>query len=272
MTDRLVITLVALAVGCNRAPPAPSTEADTRRPPSASGDAAAAVVTAPDAGTPTDCTKLLGPLRSKVDSAYSAKEPVGPYEKAIDLWPGVPAECRSGEWYVLGAKLLAWGRRGTRLEASGVVLETRDQALAEAAQLPLGAEDLTYLAMTAAAGGSTKLPADACRIAEAEISGKAAGALLREATDRARYVCAHAALASGDAAGAKARLGAIEDAGFYPDLDLRLAEAELALGNHKEAKRLAKKAASLDQLEASWRFVSTDDWKAIVAAAKAIAE
>ena len=264
------IAFVFAAIGCKKAPPE-AAENDTERRPTSPADAAAVAMT-PDSGPAIDCSKHMAPLRSKVDRAYVAKETVQPYEDAIELWPGVDEACRNGEWYVLAAKLIAWGRKGTKLEADGVVIETRDQALAAAVTHPLRADDLEYVAMAAAAAGTTKLPADACQVAELEIAGKAAGAALREAADAARYICGHAALAANDPAEAKARFEAIEDTGFYPDLPLRLAEAELALGNEREARKLAKVAAALDELEASWRFVSTDDWKAIVAAAKAIAK
>lgn len=271
MNHRIALVFAALAFACKKAPPAASSETDSKAPPRAQADAAAAVSAAPDATPRVDCAKLLAELSGEVSSAYLAKEQVGPYEDAIELWPGIPDACRNGEWYVLAAKLLAWGRVGTKLETSGVVLETRDEALAEAVDRGLGANDLTYVALTAAAGGVTKLPADACEVAEAEVAGTI-GAALRETTDDARYVCGHAALAAGNATEAKARFDAIDDPGFYPDLDLRRAEVELALGNTKAARKLAKKAAALKQLHARWRFASSGDWKAIVDAAKAIAE
>ena len=254
-----LLALAALAIGCKKAPPASSSEPDTKRPPATAPDAGAAASVAPDAAPAIDCAEHLGPIRSGVHSAYAAKESHTPFEKAMELWPGVPEPCRTAEWYVLAAKLL--GRGAGKLEANGVVLESRDQALARALTFPLTANDLEYVALTAATGGATKLPADACAIADAQAKD-----------DDAHYVCGHAALAGGDAAMAKARFDSIEVPGLYPDLDLRRAEAELALGNKKEAKKLAKKAASLDQYAATVRFASSKDWKAIVAAAKAIAK
>jgi hypothetical protein len=253
------IAFVAAALGCRKAPPAAS-EQDTRPPPAAAADASTVAVTAPADAASVDCAEYLGPIRVAVSSAYSAKESTGPYKKAVELWPGVPDACRNGEWYIFAAKLLAWVGVPKQLEATGVVLESRDQALAQAVTHSLDANALEYVALVAAAGGATKLPANACAIAEPEDN------------DDARYVCGHAALAAGDAAGAKARFEAIEVPGLYPDLDLRRAEAELALGNKAAARKLAKRAAALDSREARWRFASTADWEAIVAAAKAIAK
>jgi hypothetical protein len=256
-----LLALAALAIGCKKAPPASSSEADPKPPP-APVDAAVAVTVTPDAAPAVDCSEVLGEIRPKVSSAYIAKETNGPYRKAVELWPGVPEPCRNGEWYVFAAKLLAYagGTRG-KLEANGVVLESRDQALAKAVTYPLKARDLTYVALTAAAGGATKLPTDACAVAEAE-----------KKDDDAHYICGHASLAAGDPAAAKVRFEAIEVPGLYADLDLRRAEAELALGNKKAAKKLAKRASALKHYDARTRFFSSADWETVVAAAKALAK
>lgn len=264
---RVVLVLAALTIGCS--------ERNTKAPPAVTADAGAVVLAAPpDAAAAVDCSAHLGPLRAKVSSAYVAKDSVRPYQKAVELWPTVPEACRDGEWYVFAAKLIVWSGGSNKLEATGVVLESRDQALAEAVSRGLDANDLTYVATTAAAGGTTKLPADACAVAEAELAGIAAGGSVWEATRDAHYVCGHAALAAGDAATAKARFDGIEEPNrnSYPDLDLRLAEAELALGNKKKAKKLAKRVTKLDSWDARFRFVSSGDYKAIVAAAEAIAK
>jgi hypothetical protein len=264
------IALAALIVGCRKAPPA-SSEGETKPTPAIDA-AVPAVAVPPDAMPASDCSQYLDAIRVKVGRAYMAKDSGGSYRRAVELWPGVPETCRNGEWYVFGAKLLAWASVPKSLEANGVILEDRDQALAAAVSYPLVADDLAYVALVAGTGGTTQLPANACQVAESEITGKAPGAALREATDAARYICGHAELATGDAAGAKARFDEIEQPAFYPDIDLRRAEVELALGNKKEARLLAKKAAKLSHYEAKIRFASTKDWEAIVTAAKSIAK
>ena len=201
--------------------------------------------------------------------SYAAKDFHGPRQSARRTLAEVPAACRDGKWFLIAAMLLD-SPASRPVEAPGLVVSTRDEALAAAIAMPPDRNVFVHVAFVAALGGTTKLPADACAFVEADVA--ALPAEVRDSlADEAHYVCGHAALAAEDAATAKTRFDAIRESRRYADLELRQAEAELALGNPKAAKTLAKKAAAMDTSrtahDASWT-----DREAIVAAAKAIAK
>lgn len=250
MTRLAMIVLVAAA--CRKAPAPAGEEKAAER------DAAPVAVAAPvDAAPAVDCDAALSPIGAEVQGVFVAAAHHVHARKVRELWPAVPEACRTGEWYLVAAQMLAL--ETAPFEAAGVRLASRDEALAAAVAQPADPDVLAYVAFTAGVGGATALPADACAAASAP--GE---------SDAARYVCGHAALAAGDAKTAAERFAAIESPARFADLDLRRAEAERALGRTKEARALAKAAAALTEQRAAVARASGADRDAIVAAAKAL--
>jgi hypothetical protein len=63
-------------------------------------------------------------------------------------------------------------------------------------------------------------------------------------TDDIAYVCALAALRTGDGSAALAELEGVHNAGAFPDLQVRRVQALALAGKRKEAQALAKPAAA----------------------------
>jgi len=108
----------------------------------------------------------------------------------------VPEACRDGNWYLYAALLLD-SPSEPAFEANGVLLRTRDEALAAAIARPPELAVLVEVAFVAALGGTTKLPGDACAFAEGEVA-RVDAAARQDVGDLANYVCGHAALTAGD--------------------------------------------------------------------------
>lgn len=261
---RVVIACAALVLACGKEP-APSATKDAGVRPTVT-----LVVDAdpPDADVAA-CKEIISLAGSSVRRSFVAKDYHGARQAGRKWLAEVPASCRDGDWHLIAAMLLD-SPSSKPVEAPGLILRTRDEALAAAISEPPDRRVLVYVAFVAALGGTTKLPGDACAFVEADVAALPED--VRDSlADEAHYVCGHAALSAGDAATAKARFDAIKRHTRFADLELRQAEAELALGNRKATRSLAKKAAAIGTSRMGGGYANSTDREAIVAAAKAIA-
>ena len=242
-TPRIVLLLCVAACGTPSSPRA-------SEPPAAGVAArqttpvphAAPAASAPSTFHPDDdpaCGELAT-LTSEVQLWRVAANPQPHRKRLAALWPTLPATCRGGTFYLVGAELIGRAADGKLATADGAVaLHSSTEALARGLAVePDHPRLLAHLAFAddLVPGQAPPLPAGACTRAR-ERGGDAW-------TDDTAYVCALTAIHARDGAAATTELERIHAAGAFPDLPVRRAQALALSGKAKEAQALAKPAAA----------------------------
>jgi hypothetical protein len=178
-----------------------------------------AVVALADPVPPPACDQQLAALASHWRAWQTAADPSGPRQAFTDGWRAVPAECRTGDWYLLAARQLAVA--AGPLQAGDVALASTKEALERGLAIePDDPELLAYLAFGSALvpDAFPALPDDACdRVRD-------------RPGDDASYVCGMLALRQGRFDDASDAFDAIAHLYEYPDGAIRRAEAHRGAG------------------------------------------
>jgi hypothetical protein len=233
-------------------PAASSVDPEASTPAGKGARMAEAPASTPGAGPPSLAAKAnafhpdddpacadLSTLTSAIRMWQVAASPQPHRRKAAALWPTLPPACRGGTFYLVAAELVRRAIDNKLTTADGaVVLDSPADALARGLAVePDHPRLLAHLAFAddLVPGQAPPLPAGAC------VSARARGDAW---TDYAAYVCALAAIHTGDGTAALAEIERVHYAGAFPDLQVRRAQALALTGKRKEARALARPAAA----------------------------
>lgn len=193
------------------------------------------------------CT-ALSTLTSAIRSWHTAASFDGDLN---GLWATLPPACRGGTFFVAAAHLVGQDADARLPTTDGaIVVHSPADALAQGlAAEPDHPALLAHLAFAddLAPGQAPALPHDAC--ARTRARGNAW-------TDYASYVCALAAIHTGDGTTALSEIDHVHSFFPFPDLKARRAQALALLGKRTEARALAKPAIAA--IASTWRFDLTN--------------
>jgi len=188
---------------------------------------------------PTECDQIARKILSDIRISFLAKEGEIYIQSARRSFAESPPGCAGGLWYLAAARLLREPGQKAPLEGGGINLKDAKEALERGLALdPREPQLLAFVAYLSAVSPSDSppLPENACSL----VSGNEAAP-----QDLTAYVCGHSALRRKDYSSAEKFFKLVEGSYSFPDAALRRAEALLALGRRKEARKSAELALDI---------------------------